>query len=362
MTKINLKSIIAFFSKENKREFLSKKNTIFLLIVLAVMTIISPYNKFDWIGLTLAMFSTMTNDSVQTLGTFISSNSKTPWWKMWVYISTLFIATLIIAWFINYNRLDFNRLKTIPYQYEVKLITFIPPILLIILTYYKIPVSSTFLILSAFASQKAIGAVLIKTLSGYIVGFILSYILWSLLITMFKKPILVDESDKKLKKWRFIQWMSTGILWISWLTNNTSNVAVYVPRAFSIYSLVLFIILGITMIGFTFYNKGGPIQEIVTEKNDMANLRSTSLVNLCFAFIILILGKISTVPMATTWVFIGLLAGRELCIARLESDGTLTIQERYKKARKFIFKDLILAGLGIGVSLSFAIINNNYLK
>lgn len=362
MSFINSQKIKEFFLKENKRDFLSKKNSIFLAVILIIMTLIAPENKFNWIGLTLAMFSTMTNDSVQTLGTFITSNSKVPWWKLWLYVSLLFIITITLAWLYNYHHLDFNRLKTIPYSEGVKFVTFIPPILLIVLTYYKIPVSSTFLILSVFASQKAIGAVLVKTLSGYVIGFVLSYALWMLVIAVLKKQIVVDASDKKLKRWKFIQWLSTGILWVAWLTNNTSNVVVYVPRAFSVYGLVIFIILGVIMIGFTFYNRGGPIQEIVSEKNDMTNLRSMSIVNLCFAFVILGLGKISNVPMATTWVFIGILAGRELCLAQLESDGVLTLRERYKKARKFILKDLILAGLGIAVSLSFAIINNNYIK
>ena len=125
-------------------------------------------------------------------------------------------------------------------------------------------------------------------------------------------------------------------------TNNTANVAVYLPRTFSIYSLILFAFIGIIFIAFIFYNHDVPIQEIVSKKKDMTNTRSTSIINLSFAFIIFVFGQINHIPMATTWVFIGILAGRELCIAQLENDGVLTLKERCKHARKLIFKDFII--------------------
>ena len=349
-----------FLNGGSSDNLLSKNNLLFLIAVLILTLIVAPSNKLDWIGVVFMMFSTMSNDSIQTLGTFITSNSKKSWIKLWLYISILFLTTLILTWFFNGHRIDFNRLLSIPYQDDNDIIHFVPPILLLILTYYKIPVSSTFLILSVFASQRAIGAVLIKTLSGYIAGFILSYILWRILLKFCKIFLLNEGSTKRMKKWKNLQWISTGILWIAWLTNNTANVAVYLPRTFSIYSLILFAFIGIIFIGFIFYNHGGPIQGIVSKKKDMTNTRSTSIINLSFAFIIFVFGQINHIPMATTWVFIGILAGRELCIAQLENDGVLTLKERYKHARKLIFKDLILAGLGIAISLSFAIINNNY--
>ena len=63
-----------------------------------------------------------------------------------------------------------------------------------------------------------------------------------------------------------MQWISSGFLFCSWLTQNIPNTSVYIPRFIDLYSLILFIILGISTIGFTIYNKGGPIQNIVNEK------------------------------------------------------------------------------------------------
>lgn len=356
----NIKERITEGSATNN--ILSKNNILFLIVIFLLMIIFCPTNKLDWFGVFLTMFSTMSNDSVQTLGTFITSNSKKSWLKMWLYISILFIATLLFAWFYNMHRLDFDKLVLIPYHNGNDFMHYIPPILLIILTYYKIPVSSTFLILSVFASQRAISVVLLKTLIGYTIGFAISYLLWKIILKFFKILLSNEGTEKRLRIWKRLQWLSTGVLWVSWLTNNTSNIVVYLPREFSIHDLILFLILGIFFIGFTFYNHGGPIQKIVSEKKDITNKRSTSIINFSFAFVILILNRVSHAPMATTWVFIGILAGRELCIAQLESDGVLTLKERYKNARKLIFKDLILAGLGIAISLTFAMINNFYIK
>ena len=95
-------------------------------------------------------------------------------------------------------------------------------------------------------------------------------------------------------------------------------------------------------------------------KKNAQDPRSANIIDIIFALLLLYFIKLNNIPMSTTWVFIGILAGRELCIAQLENDGVLTLNERYKHARKLIFKDLILAGLGIAISLSFTIINNNY--
>jgi len=75
------------------------------------------------------------------------------------------------------------------------------------------------------------------------------------------------------------------------------------------------------------------------------------LIDLSFAFVIMIFKEISTIPMATTWVFIGLLGGREFILAYTRTDDTHN--KRYKKAVHIIFKDLALATIGILISLIF---------
>ncbi|HSQ97787.1 MAG TPA: hypothetical protein VLL98_03655 [Rickettsiales bacterium] len=352
----NIRSLI--FSK--KISLLSKKNSIFLLLVLTLIIIISPSNfTLQWVGLSLAMFSTMTNDSIQTLGTFLSSNSKEKWWKMWIYVGILFLITILVGWFLYNHRLDFKRLYGIQYDPSANIMHFIAPILLIILTCNKIPVSTTFLILSVFTTQDIMTFMLVKTILGYFIAFAFSFIIWYFLLKFFKK-IFEDFSDSKIKKWRIFQWISTGMLWIIWLIQNTSNIVVYIPRRINIYSLILIIMLGIVMIGFTIYNKGGPIQEIVDEKTDMSNIHYTAMINFSFAIMIALMTCIGTIPIATTWMFIGILGGRELAIAKYETNQELSLKDRYKIAEKKIFRDLVLAGLGIAISLSFYMINTTF--
>ncbi|MDD2840260.1 MAG: hypothetical protein PHY80_04020 [Rickettsiales bacterium] len=331
-----------------------------MLLVLILIIIISPVHEgLKWLGLSLAMFSTMTNDSIQTLGTFLSSNSKVKWWKMWIYIGLLFAITMLIGWFVFNHKLDFLRLNDIPYNPNIGIMHFAAPILLIILTCNKIPVSTTFLILSVFSTQDVLGFMLVKTFFGYILAFILSFVLWSFLQKFFRK-IFEDRSEARIRKWRIFQWVSSGALWVAWLIQNSSNMVVYIPRKISIYELILIIVLGFIMIGFTIYNRGGPIQEIVDEKTDISNIHSTSMINLSFAIVILLMTYIGTIPVATTWMFIGILAGRELSIAKYETSQNSNLKDRFKIAEKAILKDLVLAGIGITISLIFYMINTTF--
>lgn len=356
MVKIGLK----LFFKNKKINFLSKKNFIFLGMVLLLVMLLSPSNTLQWLGLSLAMFSTMANDSIQTLGTFLSSNTKVVWWKMWLYISALFVVIICLGWFINGGMLDFGRLQDIPYDPKFDFMHFIAPILLILLTYNRIPASTTFIILSVFSTNNMITYMLIKTFLGYVLAFVFSFWLWNLLSKHFNKLLINDDSEVKRKRWKFFQWASTGLLWMAWLTQNTVNIVVYVPRVFSLYGLILFILVGIAMIGFTFYNRGGPIQQIVNEKKDITNVRSTTLINLCFAFVIIVLGRINSIPMATTWIFIGVLAGRELSMAKYDNSSEISLMERYNNAKGLIIKDLISAAAGITISLIFSMLNNTF--
>ena len=64
-----------------------------------------------------------------------------------------------------------------------------------------------------------------------------------------------------------------------------------------------------------FYLKGDRIQKIVSEKAGIADIRSATIVDFVYALILIYFKQISQIPMSTTWVFLGLLAGRELAIS-----------------------------------------------
>ena len=346
------------FSK-NTSNFLSKKNLAFLALIFCIVLIFSPDTHIiQWVGLYLTMFSTMSNDSIQTIGTFLSSNAKVKWWILWLYIVSLFVFMVLFGWIYYDHILDFHRLSTIPYDPNLNIMHLLAPVLLIFLTCNKISVSTTFLILSVFSSQNTITFMLIKTFSGYCVAFFVSFLLWFFLLKFFEKQFYTLNS-KNTKIWIVLQWISSGFLFCSWLTQNIPNTIVYIPRLINLHSLILFIILGICTIGFTIYNKGGPIQDIVDKKTDISNIKATTIINSTFAIIILLMNQINKIPVATTWIFLGVLGGREMGLIKYEKND-LPLKTKFLIAQKAILKDLIYACLGIAISLIFYMISETY--
>ena len=104
------------------------------------------------IGFALAGWSVIANDSVQTLGTFIASKQK--WFKWYTLAgsaSLAMIVTISYGWWTYDGDISFGRLTRIPYQ-EIQWYHAVAPGILLVLTRVGIPVSTTFLVLSAFAS------------------------------------------------------------------------------------------------------------------------------------------------------------------------------------------------------------------
>ena len=118
------------------------------------------------IGFGLAAYSVIANDSVQTLGTFIASNQRFKWYWLATAGSAVLAFTLIYGWTINDGDITFGRLNKIPYQ-TIQWYHACAPLILVLLTRGGIPVSTTFLVLSAFASTVVLEKVLMKSVIGY---------------------------------------------------------------------------------------------------------------------------------------------------------------------------------------------------
>jgi len=56
---------------------------------------------FMILGFALAAYAIVANDSIQTLGTFLASNSKRPWWSLWIWISGIMVVTVTWGWIAN---------------------------------------------------------------------------------------------------------------------------------------------------------------------------------------------------------------------------------------------------------------------
>ena len=68
-----------------KQTFLRREARFITLIVLFIIASVMFYDRPQiamWLGFAFAGYSAIANDSIQTLGTFISSNRKVKWWMM----------------------------------------------------------------------------------------------------------------------------------------------------------------------------------------------------------------------------------------------------------------------------------------
>ena len=62
------------------------------------------------IGFLLAAYSVVANDSVQTLGTFIESNSqKFKWYYLWMAASLVLLFTLWYGWSLNGGDISYGN-------------------------------------------------------------------------------------------------------------------------------------------------------------------------------------------------------------------------------------------------------------
>ena len=298
------------------------------------------------VGFTLASYSVIANDSVQTLGTWIASNSnKFKWYYMWMAASLVLLFTLWYGWFVNNGDISYGRLTKIPYQ-TVEWYHAVAPMILVALTRFGVPVSTTFLVLSAFASTVVLEKVLLKSAMGYIVAAAAAYLIWLAVSIFWETKKEIPESHEKW--WRVAQWCTTGWLWFTWLSHDMANIAVFLPRQISVE--VMLLISGVFVIGlaYMFHEKGGKIQEIVLSKTNVSYVRSATLVDLIYSIILWYFKGYNNIPMSTTWVFVGLLAGRELAFA--------TINGKYKFKTVFPLVGRDFFKMMIGLALSVAIV------
>ena len=119
------------------------------------------------VGFLFAAYAVIANDSVQTLGTWMASNNERFNYKvLWGAASAVLLATLWYGWHVNGGDISYGRLNKIPWQ-EVQWYHAMAPGILVILTRFGVPVSTSFLVLSAFASTFVLEKMLMKSIMGY---------------------------------------------------------------------------------------------------------------------------------------------------------------------------------------------------
>ncbi len=276
----------------------------FIVSLLVMAYFVRPFPVFAaWFGFLISAYSVIANDSIQTIGTFLSSNKQYRWWLLWLYISFIFFLTLLYSWFffdgdVTHQRLQAKGFEQAPTSFYY--LQIIAPIVLLVLTKYKIPVSTSFLVLGSFVgSSEALVQIIFKSFAGYGVAFSVGLGLF-LLVSRLSRRLFVGEPSTS---WRVTQWLVSGWLWSIWLQQDLANIAVFLPRSLSVLEFSLFSGLIIVELGVLLYLRGGRIQEIVTRKSDVTDPRSATLIDACYASVLWYFRIVNLIPMSTTWIF-----------------------------------------------------------
>ena len=312
------------------------------------------------IGFGLAGYSVIGNDSIQTLGTFIASKQK--WFKWYVLASAAsFVMILALAWgWYSYNGdISYGRLTRIPYQ-EIQWYHAVAPAILLVLTRVGIPVSTTFLVLSAFASTVVLEKMLMKSVVGYGLAAMVAYICWIGVSRFINEKFDEVTGDFWISFWRNSVWVTSGWLWWVWLSHDVANIAVYLPRQLSIELLIIVMAYFTILLFYIFYIQGGRIQTVVLEKTGTRYARSATIINVIYAAVLFYFKELNDLPMSTTWVFVGLLCGRELAIATMNKDYKLgyVFPLIGKDFLKMVFG--LTVSVGIVLAIHYVIIPNNW--
>lgn len=408
------------------------------------------------LGFLLAAYSIVGNDSIQTLGTFLYSNSHRRWWVLWLFSSTVMVSVIIYGWATHNQDPSYSRLNKVydksvsiasaqetlayasqavsgdpvqdrilveldllstqlaetkdifvkePYNLDASLalleerletvrseleaagmpnaqavavsaavgkvdavmLTFnerrdvrffitwkhlLPPLVLLILTRYGFPVSTSFLVLVTF-QPAVLSSMLTKSLMGYVVAMVSAIVVYLLAMRGLESKWHKDGEKGINRFWVVAQWCSTAFLWAMWLIQDMANIFVYLPRMPGLNWLLFAIIWMVAVQAFIYYNHGGKIQKVVTSKTNTHDIRSATIVDLVYGVVLYIFKIQSNVPMSTTWVFLGLLAGREIAFA-LSRSSDRSMKQAFRLARK----DMVKAGFGLGVSVAIAFVIN----
>ncbi|MFC6196816.1 hypothetical protein [Ponticaulis profundi] len=312
---------------------------------------------FAFVGFVFAAYAVVGNDALQTLGTFINSNRRLHWSILFAFAAFILIAVFTYGWITNggdpsYGKLDNTKKYPV---FEVEWYHAIPPLALLILTRFGLPVSTSFLVLSIFASLSGMQSMLIKSGIGYIAAFLTGLIGYALLAPTIERYFLRTKDSQHNPIWVVLQWVTTAYLWSVWLIQDFANIFVFLPRELSVTQSFAAMGVIVLMLAFTFANRGGPVQKILESKTAVTDIRSATIIDFIFATLLFIFSGnleilgISKVPMSTTWVFLGLIAGREYAIATIDKIRTVG------ETTKIVAMDGAKALFGLFVSVVLAV-------
>ena len=315
-----------------------------------------PSFLFMITGFLLSLYACVSNDAIQTLGTFLNTTKERPVWQIWLYVSAVMVLTFVIGWIVNDGDMAFGRLDRIPHAQVFYWWHILPPLVLLYLTKKGIPVATAFLIVSIFSSNTVIGLMIAKSFIGYVAALLSSLLLYFFIARRVEKIFLYMKNKPIGKGWIVAKWLSTAFLWSAWLLQDGAVLFIYLPRKLTLLQMILSLSIFAGLLFLLCYKRGGEIQNIVKLKTNTQDTRSATIIDCVYACILLYFQNVNNIPMSTTWVFLGVLAGREIALYNRLRFIT------QKKVYKHLLKDITKAIIGLVVSIAIVFILTNQQK
>lgn len=299
------------------------------------------------VGFLVAGYAVIGNDSLQTLGTYLTSNrNRTPLPVQMLFLCGLLAAVLLLGWSQAGGDPAWGRLERFPPPEPFTWVVLIPPLAVLALTQWGAPVSTSFLVLAAF-EPGAIGPLLTRSLTGYLLAFAVAIGLYFSLLWLLERE---DPGEPSRRLWFGLQWLSTGWLWSQWLVQDLANIYIYLPRQLEAWQLAGSIALLCAGLCRLVAIGGGSIQEVVRDKTNTSDLRSATIIDALYGLMLFLVGRIEPFPLSTTWVFLGLLGGREFALLlRLR-------QREFGEVGRVVGQDVFRASVGLAVSIAVALL------
>ena len=334
-------------------------------------------NFFAVVGFLFAAYAVVGNDALQTLGTFINSNRRLPWWALFLFAATILLVVFFYGYVTDggelrdangaikplcdfsigcdtsYGRLD--NVKKYPI-FEPQWYHALPPLMLLVLTRLGIPVSTTFMVLTIFATMSGLSSMLQKSLIGYGLAFAVGMAVYILLSRTLEQFFRRTEHRQHAPIWVLLQWLTTAYLWAVWLMQDFANIFIFLPRGDGVTPgsglnpAEAIAAIGVTtlLLGYTFWNRGGPVQRILQTKTSVTDIRSATIIDFTYATLLFYFKELNDIPMSTTWVFLGLIAGREYAFA------LTTKAISFMRTARITMADVSKAFIGLVISVDMA--------
>ena len=309
------------------------------------------FTIFAAIGFLFAAYAVVGNDALQTLGTFIASNSRLHWFWLFLFAAMILVVTFTYGWMINDGDPSYGRLANAKKYPEVVVQWYhvLPPMVLLIITRFGVPVSTSFMVLTVFASIGGLSSMLQKSLIGYGLAFAVGLVVYLVISNTLEKFFRKTEDQQHHPVWVFLQWVTTGYLWSVWLIQDFANIFVFLPRQLSAVESFSAMFAIVALLAYTFAKRGGPVQRILKTKTAVTDIRSATIIDFIYASLLFYFKELNNIPMSTTFVFLGLIAGREYGFALTQKAISLI------RTCEIALSDIAKAYIGLVLSIDMAV-------